>query len=227
MSRELHPVVDFVARGPRRRGKLRAAVLALEGVARAELAAALSLAARFDRKALLIAVDGGLAACRALRRRPDLFVGDGDSARALPRGVASIGYPAAKDFSDFSGALVEARRRGAEVAVVAGLLGGRLDHEWANLLEAAAAAGDFAGILGPSERGLVAVTTLGLRARTRSGRLVSLFALSRAARVSLRGTAWPLTKRRLAPGSLGLSNLTGTRLELDVHDGVAVVVFPS
>jgi len=200
--------------------------LALEGTALAELRRAFALAAPFDPKALLIAVDGGLRTCRAMHRRPDLFVGDLDSARRRPRGIASCIYPAAKDFSDFSGALSEARRLGADVLVIAGLLGGRLDHEWANLLEVGAAARGFAGFLAPSSRGLVVVTAGGVRARTVPGRLVSVFALGRGARVSLRGTVWTLAKRRLAPGSLGLSNLTGGELALDVHDGVAVLVFP-
>ena len=205
---------------------MRAAILALEGASRTEFKLASAQAVRFDPKPLLIAVDGGLTTCRAMRRRPDLFVGDLDSARVLPRGIASSIFPVAKNFSDFSGALSAARGLGAEVAVIAGLLGGRLDHEWANLLEAGAAAHGFLGILAPSPRGLVVVTAGGVRARTVAGRLVSVFALGHAARVSLRGTAWTLSKRRLVPGSLGLSNVTGRELAMDVHDGVAMLVFP-
>lgn len=226
MARESGPEIEFVGRFSRRRRRQRAAVLALEGATRAELRLAFALAAPFDPKALLVAVDGGLATCRAMRRRPDLFVGDLDSAPLRPRGIASCIYPAAKDFSDLSGALSEARRLDADVVVIAGLLGGRLDHEWANLLEVGAAAGGFAGLLAPSSRGLVVVTAGGVRARTVAGRLVSVFALGRGARVSLRGTAWTLSKRRLAPGSLGLSNVTGDELALDVHEGVAALVFP-
>ncbi len=222
----MHPKIEFVARTSRRRSRKRVAILALEGATRADLRRASALAVRFDPKALLIAVDGGLTTCRAMRRRPDLFVGDLDSARLRPRGIPSTIYPVAKDFSDFSGALGEAGRLRAEIVVIAGLLGGRLDHEWANLLEVGAAAHGFLGILAPSPRGLVVVTSGGVRARTDSGRLVSVFSLGRGARVSLRGTAWTLSKRRLAPGSLGLSNVTGRELALDVHEGVAVLVFP-
>ncbi len=226
MTREDGLKIDFVARSSRRRSRARVAILALEGASRAELKEAFALAARFDRKALLIAVDGGLQTCRAMRRRPDLFVGDLDSTRVPPRGIPSTVYPAAKDFSDFAGALSAARRLGAEVAVIAGLLGGRLDHEWANLLEAGAAARGLVGILAPSARGLVVVTAGGVRARTVAGRLVSVFALGRGARVSLRGTVWTLSKQRLAPGSLGLSNVSGRELALDVHEGVAMLLFP-
>jgi thiamine pyrophosphokinase len=226
MAREDGPKIDFVAPPRRRRSRARVAILALEGAARVELENAFVLASRYDRKALLIAVDGGLRTCRAMRRRPDLFVGDLDSARVRPRGIASTIYPVAKDFSDFSGALSEARRLGADVAVIAGLLGGRFDHEWANLLEAGAAAHGFLGMLSPSSRGLVVITAGGVRARTVAGCLVSVFALGRAARVSLRGTTWTLSKRRLAPGSLGLSNVTGRELAFNVHEGVGMLVFP-
>jgi thiamine pyrophosphokinase len=226
MAREDDPKINFVARSSRRRSRMRAAILALEGASRAEFRRASGLAAEFDPDPLLIAVDGGLRTCRAMRRRPDLFVGDCDSAHVRPRGIASTIYPVAKDFSDFSGALSEARRLGAEVVLIAGLLGGRFDHECANLFEAGAAAHGFVGMLAPSSRGLVVVTAGGVRARTVAGRLVSVFALGRVARVDLRGTAWTISKRRLAPGSLGLSNVTGRELALDVSEGVAMLVFP-
>ncbi len=201
--------------------------MALEGAAAADLTRALRTAASFDRAPLLVAVDGGLSTWRAAGRRPDLFVGDRDSSRDVPAALPSTIYPVDKDFSDFAGALGEIRRLGAEIVVVAGLLGGRLDHEWANVQEVGEAARDFVGILAPSGRGLVVVTARSLTARTRAKRLVSLFALRRRATVSLTGTRWTLKKRRLEPGSLGLSNLTGTALSLEVHAGVVALVFPS
>lgn len=226
MPRAKNVQIQIVGRVARAGRRPRAAVLALEGATTRDLKHALSHAAPFDREALLIAVDGGLKTCRAIRRRPDLFVGDLDSAGAAPSGIPAVVYPVDKSFSDFAGALVEARRLGADVAVVAGLLGGRLDHEWANLLELGAAAPKFAGLLAPSARGLVVVTARGLRARGLGRRVVSAFALGRIARVSLRGTRWVLSKKSLAPGSLGLSNVARGVLELDVHGGVAALVFP-
>ena len=226
MAPESGRAIEFVGRAAGRRAPRRAAVLALEGATPAELKRALAVAAPFDAKPLLIAVDGGLSTCRALRRRPDLFVGDCDSTRIPPRGIASRLYPVDKDFSDFSGALTQARRLGADVAVIAGLLGGRLDHEWANLLEAGAAASVFAGLIAPSSRGLIVVTARGVRVRTIANRFVSVFALGRRARVSLSGTRWTLANRRLAPGSLGLSNLSEGALVLDVHEGAVALVFP-
>jgi thiamine pyrophosphokinase len=65
-------------------------------------------------------VDGGLAAFRATRRRPLLLVGDLDSVDVPTTGLAVKRYPVAKDYSDFAGALEEAKRLRARVVVVAG-----------------------------------------------------------------------------------------------------------
>jgi thiamine pyrophosphokinase len=214
-------------RGLRRRGGVLGAVLVLEGARRAELRRASALAGTLSDGCLLVAVDGGLRTCRAAARRPDLFVGDLDSASRAPRGVASVVYEQDKDFSDLAGALREMGARGVQVVTVAGLLGGRLDHEWANLLDLAAASPAFAGILSPTERATVLVTSRGCEAVTVRGRTVSLLALGGPARVSLAGTRWTLRRKRIRPGSLGLSNETGTSLRLAVHSGAVALLFPA
>jgi thiamine pyrophosphokinase len=228
LVQDVHVKEIWFGKGRKKTDKRRrTAVLVLEGAGRGDLERSLALAASFDKKPILIAVDGGVSTLEALRLTPDLFVGDIDSAREAPRGVDACVYPAAKDFSDLSGALRESRKRAAEVVVIAGFLGGRLDHEWANLLEAAAHARAFDGILAPSKRGLVAVTSQGLRVETRPRRPVSVFAMGRSARISLRGASWVLSRKQLPSGSLGLSNVTGKTLALDVHQGVVAVVFPN
>ena len=214
-------------RGLRRRQGVQGAVLVLNGATRAELGRATDLAARLVDRCMLVAVDGGLKTCRAARRRPDLWVGDGDSSRTIPTRIPTVVYPTDKDISDLGAALDEVARGGAQVVVVAGLLGGRLDHEWANLQELGARSTSFAGILASTGRGAVLVTRQGCRARTVPGRTVSLMVLGGAATVTLRGTRWKLERRRLRPGSRGLSNLTGERLDLTVHGGAVALVFPS
>ncbi|MDX1388187.1 MAG: hypothetical protein R3344_03305, partial [Acidobacteriota bacterium] len=108
-----------------------------------------------------------------------------------------------------------------------GLLGGRLDHEWANVLEIGAHARRFAGILAPTRRGTIVVTARGCRATTVPDRVVSIFALGGGATVTLSGTRWKLEGERIRPGSRGLSNLTGKTLSLTVHSGSVAVVFPA
>ncbi len=198
----------------------------LQGASRRELARACDIAALLSDCCILVAVNGGLSTCRAARRRPDLFVGDADSARRVPKHLPAVIFNHDKAFSDLAGALREVRRRGAQVVVLAGLIGGRLDHEWANLLEMGRRSRHFAGIFAPTERGYVLVTSRGCRAATVRGRVFSLLALGGRATVSLRGARWTLRREVLWPGSLGLSNLTGTSLDLSVHRGVVALVFP-
>ena len=200
--------------------------MVLTGASRAELARASALASLVGDSCLLIAVDGGLRTCMAVRRKPDLYAGDKDSIRSVPSGIPTIVFPRGKDFSDFSGALAEVRQMGVQVILLAGLVGGRLDHEWANVLEANAATRHFAALLAPTERGLVVLTRHGCRALTVPNRTVSLFSPCGRATVTLRGTRWTLRRRRVDPGSLGLSNVTGTGLHLTVHDGSVILVFP-
>ena len=213
-------------RGLRRGRGARGAILVLNGASRAELERAVEASAGLIGHFDLVAVDGGLKTCRAAGRRPDLWVGDGDSSRTIPKDIPAVLYPTDKDLSDLGAALDEVARGGAQVVVVAGLLGGRLDHEWANLQELGSRSASFAGILAPTRRGTVLVTRRGCRARTVAGRTFSLLVLGGSATVTLRGARWRLDRKQLRPGSLGLSNVTGPRLDLTVHRGAVALVLP-
>ncbi len=89
-----------------------------------------------DGVGLVIAADAGAAACRQLGLRPDVVVGDLDSADpaeidALERaGVTVLRVPAEKDESDLELALRVAVERGVRRAVALAVLGGlRVEHE--------------------------------------------------------------------------------------------------
>jgi thiamine pyrophosphokinase len=200
-------------------------VLALEGAAVATLRAANAWAVSNAGSVFRVAVDGGLRSWRALGRACDLYVGDGDSAPP-PEDTEAIVYSPAKSFSDLSGALTEMRRRHISVVCIAGVTGGRLDHEWVNLLELASQAKHFAGLLAPSPRGWVAVTSCGAAIETVKARTFSLIAPAGRTRVTLRGARWTLADEWVGPGSHGLSNVTTRNLRLTVHSGVAAMIFP-
>ncbi len=108
---------------------------------------------------------------------------------------------------------------------MAGLLGGRVDHEWANLLELASWSRSFAALTAPTARGDVLITRHGCRLATEPGSTFSVFALNGTATVSLVGPQWELRRRRLRPGSHGLSNVTDRKLDLVVHNGTVALVF--
>lgn len=212
-------------RGLKKRGQLLAAILVLQGARQAELSRASALCATMADRCLLVAVDGGMRTCRAAGRRPDLWVGDADSfTRKLPADVDALRLPKDKKFSDLSAALSEMRQRKVQIVFVVGLAGGRIDHEWANLFELSSHSRSFAALLAPTARATIVVTRHGCKTATVKGRTFSLFSLGSSAVVSLSGTRWEMARQRLKPSSHGLSNLTGTELDLQVHSGVAALV---
>jgi thiamine pyrophosphokinase len=89
----------------------------------------------------VVAIDGGTAWLASVGRRPDLVVGDLDSAdpaliAALEAdGVAIERHAVAKDASDTELALAGVLATGADEIVILGALAGpRLDHQLANLM---------------------------------------------------------------------------------------------
>ena len=198
----------------------------------------------------LYAVDGGAAVCAQLGLRPDRVAGDMDSLPAAARRQLMLQnnvvvFPRSKSFSDFRGALedqcaaVAGIRRSASLGVVAGLLGGELEHEWANVLEAA----DFLGsnadgplntlvAFSAERQRAIVVTTKGCRMLDYAkGAKLSVFTplLGRAPApvVSLTGARWSLHRHTLERPSHGLHNeVRLPRVTLNVHSGVAILVAP-
>ena len=89
---------------------------------------------------LIIAADSGAGAVLSLERLPDVLIGDMDSIRTDElrdiqngREVEIITQPPQKDYTDTELAVHLARERGAVEIYICGALGGRLDHELANL----------------------------------------------------------------------------------------------
>ncbi len=85
----------------------------------------------------LVAADGGVRHLLALGLRPERIIGDGDSLPAEQNLWADIPftrYPVAKDETDLELALLWAAQQPEDPILVWGALGGRPDHELANLL---------------------------------------------------------------------------------------------
>ena len=87
----------------------------------------------------IIAVDGGFLHCQALGVSPDIIIGDLDSISESDREhlqrakTGLIPFPAVKDEIDLELALLHAVRAGAEIIIIVGGLGGRMDMSLANL----------------------------------------------------------------------------------------------
>lgn len=166
---------------------------------------------------LLIAADGGAVWLDRLGRRPDLVVGDLDSAapalveRLAASGARVVRHPVDKDASDLELALEAGFEAGASALVILGAMGGeRIDHALANLLllaDPALAGRDVCAVHGATRvRAIHPGALMPLSGAV--GELVTLLPVGGDARgVTTRGLRWPLEGATLRMGrSRGLSN---------------------
>ena len=148
----------------------------------------------------LIAADAGADRLADIGLTPSLIVGDGDSLRGAFPGVPRQTFPARKDFTDGAAALALALEQCDGSVWLLGALGGRPDHQLANLLlplhcaapeRVTLAGGDWQGrYLGPDRHTI----------RGRRGDTVSLLPLSRVSGLTLIGFEYPLQDHTSQPG---------------------------
>ena len=171
----------------------------------------------------LIAADGGADALLKIGRRPDLVIGDMDSAGPLPDDLPQLPL-AGQDDTDFEKCLA---RICAPLIVGLGFLEGRLDHTLAAMHALTALSHDRPVML-------VGDTDLVLRLRgdiafeAKPGKRVSVWPLGVQAFHSSTGLKWPLDGLQMASGRLiGTSNLAagGTvRINAGPGDGYALIM---
>ncbi|MEK7389527.1 MAG: thiamine diphosphokinase [Elusimicrobiota bacterium] len=170
---------------------------------------------------LLICADGGARHARTLGLVPDFIVGDMDSlARPLPRLWTRTVHLRDDDpeRSDLDKALRLARSLGAVRVLIAGALGGDLDHELVNFavfearargLDLSLIDGGTAVLLGPGRHLLP----------LKSGARFSLLAAPRA-RLSVTGARFAVRDETLARGSRGLGNRARGKVSIRVRSGL-------
>ncbi|MDQ6696100.1 MAG: thiamine diphosphokinase [Actinomycetota bacterium] len=187
--------------------------------------------------ARVVAADSGADTALSLGLVVDEIVGDLDSVspaalQALRDSGASVEvHEPDKDATDLELALIAARRHRPSHIVVLGGLGGRIDHELANLL---LVSGELvAGVDVVVRSGACSVHVVRPHRRTTicatPGDLVSLMPMHGAARgVTTTGLRWPLTGAVLSLGTtLGLSNeLLGPMASVSCTEGVLLAVQP-
>lgn len=171
----------------------------------------------------IIAADGGVNALLVLGRRPDLIIGDMDSAGTLPNDLPRL-LLAGQDDTDFEKCLA---RIHAPLVIGLGFLEGRFDHTLAAV---------HALMTLPHERPVMLVgdTDVVLRIRgeiafeTAPGDRVSVWPLGGQQFRSSTGLKWPLDGLEMAPGKLiGTSNVaTGGLVHIcpETGDGYAVIM---
>lgn len=160
---------------------------------------------------LLLCADGGYAAAVQHGLRPDLVIGDFDTMPVQQvDGVPVVQLPVMKDDTDLAVCMDEGRRRGYRSFVLAGCLGGRMDHTLATLqcMADSAVRGECCWAVDETNR--VTILAPGEYTLPRlDGRLLSLLAFSdQVTDVVLTGTQWPLDGAALTQRKpLGISNI--------------------
>jgi thiamine pyrophosphokinase len=185
---------------------------------------------------LTIAADGGARFLLRAGLLPDVLVGDFDSLdepqveTLAAAGVRVVRHAVRKDFTDTEAALVEAAAWGAGEVVLAGALGGGLDHLLGNVaaLRGAARRGCAARIAAPHLTLDVLTAPASMALTAPVGARFSVIALSDEAVVSLAGGDYPLERGVVsAAGCLGIGNVVARRpASVELHAGeIAVLVF--
>lgn len=171
---------------------------------------------------LVVCADGGLRLCHEAGMRADIAVGDFDSAnpetmeKAKSEGTKFYEYPAEKDETDLDLALKVAFRLGVKRCYVFGALGGRLDHELANIfmLRRYASMGMNVTLKGLRSSVEILTHVFPCRLEGRYACSLSLIPLSdTVVGISTLGMKYELHDEDLASGSSrGVSNIVGAEV---------------
>lgn len=182
----------------------------------------------------VICADGGLDAALAAGAVVDVVVGDLDSAgsdtlAAVEDQAEVVRAAADKDETDLELAIAEALARGASRITVHVAVGGRLDHQLANLAVLASPRWQVAAIDAFVGRHRVFVVHPGSGAVSLPlgrGAPVAVQPMGGPARVTTSGVRWPLTNEWLdALSARGISNeATADSPTIQVSDGVVLVM---
>lgn len=206
------------------------AIIALNGELKGDREQYLSL---LDRDSFLIAADAGVLLFEELGLRADLILGDLDSLPAARReyyqnkGIKIMKYPVEKDETDGELALEYCKRNNLNDIEIIGSLGGRFDHQIANilLLEYGYQQQLSVKIIEPGmEMGLIT----GFKVfKDCQGEILSLIPLdNKVNEVSIKGCKYNLEKEDLYRfKSRGISNqISKNRAEISLEKGLLLYI---
>ena len=183
----------------------------------------------------IIAADRGLAVCTALGMKPDIIVGDFDSAPEglLPfweqqPGVLLKKFPPEKDWTDTELALQEALAAGWKQIVILGAFGSRIDHVLGNLQLLPVALSHGASVILLDEKNRITLHRKPFRILRKEqwGTYVSLFAFGgNVTGLTLKGFKYGLSDALLRPfGALAVSNeIVEEEASVSFLDGLLLV----
>ena len=181
----------------------------------------------------VICADGGLRAAQECGIHPDLAVGDFDSFEGVvPEELPVIPLNPRKDDTDMLAAVNVGLERGFRRFVLAGSLGGRLDHSYGNLcvLHHLHELGCDAVLMGEEEEAYLVGTGEVRSLNCAIGTTVSVFTYAcNRCNVSYTGMRYPLDHQDLVSDlhqlPMGVSNVVEeSSCSIAVHSGLALVL---
>lgn len=179
--------------------------------------------------AFVIAADAGLKYLYEAGIAPNLIVGDFDSLGTVPSGENIIAHSPEKDDTDMLLAIREALARKAETIVIYGGMGGRPDHEYANIQTLAFISNNGArGYLVGRGSICTVIKNGSLTFDDKTKGLISVFCVGdKAVGVDLVGLKYPLNNHTLTCDyPLGVSNeFTGMPSSISVREGQLLIMW--
>jgi thiamine pyrophosphokinase len=180
--------------------------------------------------ARVIAADSGMQHADSLGLKPELWVGDFDSAsphlQKKHQDVPRQTYDVEKDATDGEIAIAEALRRGATSLILVGGFGGQFDHTLAHagFLLALAKRGMDIFMSSGNEEAHALVDEMAIDDLSFGTRL-SIAPFSDLRGLTVSGVKWPLTKRDVPLGSaLTLSNIVTGSVRISLLSGSALIL---
>lgn len=177
---------------------------------------------KFD---IVICADASFDAAKDTGLDPDVVIGDFDHGNE-PKFNNIVRVPCEKDDTDTMLCIKYAISRGANDIMIAGGIGGRLDHTIANIQSLAYAENHGAHAVLTDEINTAFLIYKNTRVARDSGLYLSLFAYGGDAVVSLKGTKYVAERVTLSVDyPLGVSNeITSDEAEITLHSGKILVV---
>lgn len=179
--------------------------------------------------AYLIAADSGFSLLKRMGVTPNLVLGDFDSLTdEKPTDCEILTAAAEKDDTDTMLAIKTALSRGYSDITIAGSIGGRLDHTFANIQSLAYIADNGGSGRLVGENDTAELFGLGEYSFAKNDKMYfSIFSYSEEAIVTTRGTKYDLDSYRLTNSfPLGVSNeILSSECTLKIEKGRVLVIF--
>ncbi len=177
----------------------------------------------------IVACDGGLEKIDRLELKPDILIGDFDSAspELLDKfaNVKKLKFDIDKDFTDLDLAIEYCVQKKPKEIIVFGAIGGRVDHSLLNVELLKRYTYDGANIMFCDENNEMFVTDKSVDVK-KEKHYFSLIALTDECVITLKGTKFELTNRKINSfESLTISNeIINDYANLEVHSGKLLVI---